>query len=409
MPENIPFVGEQPNILTATEINNRRDEVTLDPQILEMLYDWIQSAREQNVPLYYSWDQFHRTYGATQTTRQLQRYWDRAIDMPSRQSATNKKSSEVPKKDIAFLDSTFIKEFGRGRFTSVTGEIGIEIEVEGRNLFSSPVSYWNAISDGSLRDVDGHRPLEYVLRQPIRREEVGKALNYLVSRLRSHGSELVMSHRCSVHVHVNVQKMTMKNLINMMCLYFLFEDILVEWSGPDRKGNLFCLRAKDADYQIELLYDAIKKAEWSNLFEQDYRYAAMNMSSLGNHGSLEFRSMKGNADTDIISQWVSILLALKDAAEGFENPGTISRMYNSMGARSFLIKVFEGRAPSSVIETFLSYPIEQWMLESFQTAKDIFHCIDWNNPPKYMQGEVVQKTKVLSRAHGIDEPEVEED
>ena len=307
-----------------------------------------------------------------------------------------------PKSKKHFLEKTFREAFSYIRMPKVSGEIGIEIEAEGRDLFTSPIQYWMAINDHSLRNVDGHPPIEYVLREPINRSDVLPALDYLGTKLKQCGSKVVMSHRCSVHVHINVQDMPMLHLMNYISLYYILEDILIEWSGPERKGNLFCLRAKDADFQIELLVDALKQGHWHNAFSQEYRYAAMNAASLGKHGSLEFRSMRGNVEMDFIAKWVSILTHLKDISNTYKNPEHISDEFRRLGPYNFF---------QSVIGNFIRASdfsdIHGTVWESYRSMRDLAHAIDWENPPMHM-GTVEEKQPMVELDIDGDEEDFEE-
>ena len=60
------------------------------------------------------------------------------------------------------------------------GEIGIEVEVEGRGL-PNAVTGWNVVPDGSLRGESA----EYVLRQPVPRDKYEDTLNNLRDALSS--------------------------------------------------------------------------------------------------------------------------------------------------------------------------------------------------------------------------------
>lgn len=317
----------------------------------------------------------------------MERYIEYAKDWMTK----NLKKPAVVKEEV-WLDKTFRAAYKGKRIKSVNEEIGIEIEAEGKNLFQAPIQWWTAVPDNSLRSVEGHPPIEYVLRQPIERKDVRPALEYLVHQLRKNKSELVMSHRTSVHVHINIQTMKMIHVMNFMSLYYILENVLLEWSGPDRKGNMFCLRAQDAMYQIELLVSALKTGAWSQPMSQDYRYASMNTASMGNHGSLEFRSMNGTVDIETIQDWVTVLTALKDAAGEFKTPESIGRMFNSLGGKEFLIKTLDGRVPSRVLKRMLSFEgVDNMIHDSFVTMKDMIYAIDWNDPPKWMKKTVEPK------------------
>lgn len=320
---------------------------------------------------------------------------ERYINYASEWMKTNLKRGDSPNKakTEVWLDKTFRQAYKSKKVKSVQGEIGLEIEAEGKNLFTQPIQWWQAVADGSLRSTEGHPPIEYVLRQPIDRRDVKPALEYLVHQLRKSKSELMMSHRTSVHVHVNIQQMKMLDIMKFMSLYYVFENLLLEWSGPDRKGNMFCLRAADASYQIELLTEALKTGSWAKVMSQDYRYASMNTASMGNHGSLEFRSMMGTVDLEAIQDWVSILTALKDAAIEFKSPESIGRMVNNLGGKNFLVKVFDGRVHPRVLKKFLGYDdLENMIHDSFIVMKDMLYAIDWTDPPKWMTKVTEPKT-----------------
>lgn len=366
---------------------------------IDLLYNYFKTY-ESDYDDEWIWNEFkNRALQDGRTLEFAEKHWDHFM--------TTKRATVKSKKP--FLERTFEEAFSRHKFGRTEGEIGIEIEAEGKNLFNSPISYWSAVPDHSLRAVDGHPPIEYVLREPIKRSDVMPSLEYLKDRLRKAGSELVMSHRCSVHVHVNVQSMKMIEVLNFMALYYIFENLLIEWSGPERKGNLFCLRAQDADFQIELLVEALKKGSWDGVFHQDFRYAAMNATSLGKHGSLEFRSMKGNVDIDVINTWVDILLFLKDSASNFKNPEEVSSEFRKYGPNSFFKKVFQKKSDNKHIRNISNYPeLNTMMWDSYRSMRDLCHAIDWDNPPKHMMETTGRKKASQPTGWGLSDPEEEQ-
>ena len=122
------------------------------------------------------------------------------------------------------------------------GLIGIEIECEGTNLphnaFPTPAP-WAPHQDGSLRG----EACEFVLAEPRQHSTIRNDLGILSRYLAK--ATLKFSNRTSVHVHINVQQLTLVQLYNLICLYAIFEDALVKFSGDaDRDGNLFCLKLR---------------------------------------------------------------------------------------------------------------------------------------------------------------------
>lgn len=225
----------------------------------------------------------------------------------------------------------FFDNFPNVRQTN--GEVGIEIEVEGRNLPHQLRYHWRVEGDGSLR---GDESAEYVLKHPVPRDKVDKVLSYWKKVLGEAGSRIDNSERTSVHVHINVQEMTFTQITNFALLYMIMEEALVKFCGPTREGNLFCLRAKDAEYLVNQITNIIRTGNYRYLQSNDLRYASINFVALTKYGSLEFRAMRGTDDIELISNWVSILLKLKDIALKYKRPSDIVSNFSMMGGERWM-------------------------------------------------------------------------
>lgn len=254
------------------------------------------------------------------------------------------------------------------------GLIGLEIEVEGKALFTAPFKYWVCHNDGSLRETDGHPPQEYVLKEPLSYDEVTNALRYLEGKLKEAGSSVVLSNRTSVHVHINCQDMTLKELYCYVLFYLIFEEVLVDWAGPERAGNLFCLRAKDSQYYIEMLESVLKKGSFKD-WREDVRYAACNVASIPKFGSLEFRALRGTVDINLIQTWIKILLVLKDKAAEYESPIDIVEDFNQLGPLPFFRQTF---AREEVIRNALGSTsnLSAKLWDGLRMMRDVAYCID---------------------------------
>jgi len=215
-------------------------------------------------------------------------------------------------------------------------EIGIEIEVEGRNLPRTGLKGWVIHEDGSLRGESA----EYVFRNPVNREQYPYILKNLQDSLASANAVVNESYRTSVHVHVNARDMFVKDIYTQILLYALFDDALAPFYGHDRKGNLFCLRARDAGYLMDTLRRAVLEDRITYLNTNEIRYTQLNPVSLFRHGSLEYRAMRGTVDMDKIAEWVQILLAMKDSAIGLNNPTHMINTLNGIGVDEFARNIF---------------------------------------------------------------------
>lgn len=269
-------------------------------------------------------------------------------------------------------------------------EIGIEIEVEGRNLQEFPMSRtWRKTLDGSLR---GEESAEYVLHHPIPMKNVEKALNNLTAILKKNNAKKELSDRCGVHIHINVQHMTFMELINYLCLYLVLEPLLVSYCGSSREGNMFCLRAKDAPTLIDLIMNSYAHSDLYSLIGRGnhFRYAAVNVSSIRKHGSLEFRSLKTPKNFKKIIPWVNLLHKLKTTSYTFETPEEIINAYSMYEYERFLSRVLEEQA-------YLLMDIEninQKLLEGIRLVQDIAFT-DIISPP-ITRKQFEQKKKELT-------------
>ena len=220
---------------------------------------------------------------------------------------------------------------------NVAGEVGIELEFEGRRLPASGFEdYWSKQADGSLRGESA----EYVLRKPIPRDEVKKALDVLDKTFKDNATLIHDTFRAGTHIHINVQELTMPQVLNMLTIYFMFESLLIKLCREDRVGNHFCLRGRDAAAMFDLLYKAVAKGHVQEFTNDMYRYAAVNITALPKFGSLEFRALESSTNWAKLEAWIALHLALKDAAKKFQDPATILGTASVQGFKSFAESVF---------------------------------------------------------------------
>lgn len=214
-------------------------------------------------------------------------------------------------------------------------DIGIEIEMEGENLKHPIRQYWKGIGDGSLRGAS----IEYVLKTPVRRELTLQRLKYLKKELEEHNSILQPSDRCGVHIHVNCQQLTVNQVINFAIVYLILEDLLVDMCGEQRVGNLFCLRASDADKIITALRICKQENDLNHIQSSRYRYASINLAAISKFGSVEFRAFQTPKDLLKIQKWIEILLKIKDFSLGFDEAYDIIEGVSFGGPSEFVRNV----------------------------------------------------------------------
>lgn len=271
--------------------------------------------------------------------------------------------------------------FGIPTNMKVAGDVGVEIEVEGLRLPQGD-KYWRREQDGSLR---GAENAEYVLRTPLTLHQLKMALKSLAMGYKKNESVVDDSVRAGVHVHVNVQDLNIIQLYNYLTLYLVFEELLTKFCGKSREGNLFCLRACDAEFLIQALQYAAQNRRWRTLVTDDLRYASVNVKALGNYGSLEFRAMRSTKDFDVIQTWAEILVMLREKAKEFFEPTDIINGFSEGESSTFLDRIFGQYA--HIFKAYDGY--EKTLVRGVRIAQEVAFCTNW-------QELIEQEQKVIA-------------
>lgn len=196
------------------------------------------------------------------------------------------------------------------------GIFGVEIECEGEGLAVMETKYWKTEADGSLRGHFPDKSAEWVFNSPLSFNEAVKAINQLSSTQKECGAKINFSFRTSTHVHVNMQDLTEDQVLNFIYTYVLIEEVLLNFCGPSRKANRFCLSINDGEGTLDFLNQMFRLGVGSvrRFHENEVRYAALNIAALNKYGSIEIRSMRGTLDIDVLTTWLCALGNLRSFA-----------------------------------------------------------------------------------------------
>lgn len=217
------------------------------------------------------------------------------------------------------------------------GEFGLEIETEGLDPYTIPkFSFWKTDKDNSLR---GPFPIEYVLKAPLKFEQIDDALQEFEIKLAGAKAQFdTESFTTSTHVHINMLNENLLTMANFLAVYILTENLLKKYAGPTRESNLFCLPICDAERNFNHILELIRnvqKRSFSNIaYTPDTcKYAALNLSSINKFGSFEVRLLRGTTNRKLIKEWVSILnCILVYARQKGVTPKTIIEEWRKRGA-----------------------------------------------------------------------------
>jgi len=197
----------------------------------------------------------------------------------------------------------FVRQRGFEAYPSPA--IGIEVEVENCRDMMLGSHFWRVDNDGSLRNGG----LEFIS-SPTDPENVEYLVKQLYDALPSSAH---FSPRTSVHVHMNCRDLTYKQVFNLVLVYQVFEDLLYEFAGRERKKSIFCVPLGNTQYyrQLRKHCDAHALVHWS-------KYTGLNLAPLGNYGTVEFRHLRGTGDREVVYRWLHILYRLYNYATSID-------------------------------------------------------------------------------------------
>ena len=217
------------------------------------------------------------------------------------------------------------------------GDIGIEIEVEASNpLPNINTEHWSTKAENSIRD-----GVEYVTTGPLSLGDKTRAIKYLVSKLDTKALKIKEeSPRTSVHVHKNILYHTPTEYWTAATAYWLTEELLFDFCGDYRKGNLFCLRLSDAEGVIKYCISDLKKDLPFHSFNNNdcIRYAGQNLAATAKFGSLEYRGMKFTLDPDKLDKWTTELDILHTRSKLYKSPATLLDDYFASSKKEDFLK-----------------------------------------------------------------------
>ena len=240
-------------------------------------------------------------------------------------------SQKVPK---SFLDTTTINNVLNSRRAkskhnqNVIG-IGIELEMERTNAMSvehwmdnirekrnngSDV-IWEIKGDGSLR----HSGYEVVSRILYGDDEIYRALRGLQSNIDFYGVNPQYTHRCSVHVHMDVRDLTFRQLVSTALVYTTIEPLIFNYCGKMREESFYCLPYQQSDDFVNLVSGILSASNQGQFMERMLgfsKYSALNLAPVFSQGSIEFRMHEGTHDVDTLMFWVNLLKSIQTNGSG---------------------------------------------------------------------------------------------
>lgn len=255
---------------------------------------------------------------------------------------------------------------------------GVEVELEFSKGKDFPeFKYWSTKGDGSLR----HIGVEFLFRNPIAdRSHLKDAFNEFESAIR--GSKLVNSLRTSTHVHHNVADKIGLDIISIFGVYWVVEDLLMDFCGESRKGNFNCLSNSMTQAVQETLQSSLrslsnnptlKKNFFNNktiydIADNNYRYSSLNPAAIRLFGSVEFRGMRELVTSKELYRWSRIIQCLISYAT--DRPFDVTlRRFHRMTPTEIIQDIFQDYSKNILAEASPDW--EDSMIEALLSVQNL--------------------------------------
>lgn len=187
---------------------------------------------------------------------------------------------------------------------------GIEVEVENHHMNRQPNDHvWLVKGDGSLRN----NGMEWIT-LPIEARYTPIALQELLGE--GLAKECCFSPRTSIHVHLDMQKHTTTQVVDVVMLYTLMEDLLYRYTGRGRAKNIYCVPIVDTS-----MLHALSQRTLKQVLQNWAKYSGLNLLPLNTYGTIEFRHMHGTFDVTKVARWIRMLVSMVEycLTQGTEN------------------------------------------------------------------------------------------
>jgi hypothetical protein len=326
--------------------------------------------------------------------------------------AEKPKKAHIPLENVYPLNAPMVP-------AGPSGDIGLEIEVEGNGLPTQGYldgirgkktgATWVTTRDGSLRG----EALEYILSTPCTVRELPDLVKGLYDKFIELRTTLEPSNRCSTHVHINMTGCKFNELSSFIALWSMFEPMLIEYCGEQRKTNHFCLSAEDCADTVDAWFQFLNSGS-QGYFREGLKYSALNVLPILRLGSFEVRTAPLWTDYQKVVSWGTFLVALRDyAKEVYQNPQNIgydlsarsaSEIFQDVCSRNTALAEFQ----SSVLGLFPQGEFNTLGLKGFRNAQPIVFGIPWDEWLTQINREYIpnpfDKPKKKSRFRGEPDP-----
>ena len=260
--------------------------------------------------------------------------------------------------------------------------MGIEVEVENycpTNTAAFPSWYWVTTSDHSLRG-GGIEFISIPLRGNFLIDSVQKLEQYLKKVSPHHD----FNRRTSVHVHVGVRYLTVRQLLNVVLTYLTVEPLLYAFAekhtGYKRRDNNFCVPIAQSALSLNLP-QILKECETDEhlaamlLPKRWKKYTGLNLCPIATQGTIEFRHLGGTIDSVVLLQWLGYIQSLRGFGKNTSTEDLLTWI-NSLNSNSNYAAYVAAVLGPDALKIVYHAELKLLLEDSIETTKEI---IGWCN------------------------------
>lgn len=168
-------------------------------------------------------------------------------------------------------------------------------------------THWKIVSDGSIDYENGGGE---VVSPVLKGEEGIQELVKVTKALKQAGARINRS--CGMHVHVGVDDLTSKDLINIVKRYARYEETIDSFMPSSRRGNAQWCRSV-------ISFSSLLDSSTSNSPEQVVdsqrgRYYKVNLKPYSRQKTIEFRQHAGTCNYKKVENWVRFSLGFTEVS-----------------------------------------------------------------------------------------------
>jgi hypothetical protein len=296
---------------------------------------------------------------------------------------------------------------------------GVEIEIETQDgyLFDFDQKLWKLDRDGSLRNYG----YEFVLSNPSIEEELEKAFNSIEKTLEK--IPLIDTIRTSTHIHQNVTDKTGLDVITIFGIYWIIEDLLLDYCGKYRKGNYNCISNSQSNGILNGFSKTLRtlspnpklKKNYSNknsIFDysnDNYRYSSLTPKPLLEFGSIEYRGMRSLVTKKELTEWSYIIRSIAEYQKKHKTIDIILKRFNQMTPKEIILDIFP-----KVYYQITAKGKEDWEDELIDNLNDVIglknSLFSWNSEELENYRKIAKEYSIKEKQlnHPIPQPVLEE-